>query len=49
MEKINTPTKAKSIRLPNASWLKLRELMQLQGRGWLEKAVDREHKLRVPK
>lgn len=37
-------TKAMSIRLPLSVWVKLRQLMQLKGRTWLEKAVQREHR-----
>jgi len=44
MDKITEPTKAASVRLPLSSWDKLRTLMQTKGRGWLEKAIDREHK-----
>ena len=38
------PSKPQSIRLPASYWIKLRELMQHQGRAWLEKSIDREHK-----
>lgn len=36
-------TQAMSVRLPLSVWVKLRQLMQLKGRTWLEKAVKREH------
>jgi len=43
--KIKQPTKAASIRLTLAHWIKLRELMQHhRGRAWLERIIDREHK-----
>jgi hypothetical protein len=37
-------TQAMSVRLPVSVWVKLRQLMQLKGRAWLEKAVQREHR-----
>jgi len=37
-------TQAMSVRLPFSVWVKLRQLMQLKGRAWLEKAVQREHR-----
>jgi len=37
-------TQSMSVRLPLSVWVKLRQLMQLKGRKWLEKAVTREHK-----
>lgn len=37
-------TQAMSVRLPVSVWVKLRQLMQLKGRTWLEKAVQREHR-----
>jgi hypothetical protein len=45
MQKGIEPTKATSVRLPVSYWVKLRALMTAHGgRGWLEKAIDREHK-----
>jgi hypothetical protein len=49
MKKPDTPTKPGSIRVPHAHWTMLRALMQLQGRGWIEKAIEREYKLRFLK
>lgn len=37
-------TQSMSVRLPISVWAKLRQLMQLKGRAWLEKAVQREHR-----
>jgi hypothetical protein len=37
-------TQSMSVRLPMSVWAKLRQLMQLKGRAWLEKAVQREHR-----
>jgi hypothetical protein len=37
-------TETGTIRLTKDHWVKLRELMQLFGRSWLEKSIDREHK-----
>jgi len=37
-------TQSMSVRLPLSVWVKLRQLMQLKGRTWLEKAVQREHR-----
>ena len=37
------PTSSKTVRLPDPSWPKLRELMQHHGRAWLVKLIDREH------
>jgi len=48
MTKPDTPTKARAVRLPNAHWTMLRALMQLQGRSWIEKAIEREYKRRFP-
>ncbi len=45
MRGMKTPTAPGSIRLPLDHWVKLRALMRHhQGRAWLEKVIDREHK-----
>lgn len=44
MRRMKTPVQSRSegVRLNVNTWPKLRALMTLKGRGWLEKAIDRE-------
>jgi hypothetical protein len=47
--KTKPETKVGGVRLQLESWTKMRALMQLLGRGWLEKAIDREYRKHVEK
>ena len=37
-------TKSEGLRLPLEQWVQLRELIQANGRAWLEKIIVREHR-----
>jgi predicted DNA-binding protein len=37
-------TKSEAIRLTVEHFRRLRQLMQKQGRAWLQRAIDKEHK-----
>ena len=51
MRHMKTPVQSRSegVRLNVNTWPKLRALMRLKGRAWLEKVIDREYRKSHPK
>lgn len=48
MKNPRPPSSASAVRLPDSLWPKLRCLMQLKGRGWLERCIEREFNKLTP-